>query len=807
MVQTQLGYEADKAAEAAAEDKAEEKADTPEQQAEAPTKPVAKTKPSRRRKPSAVPVGAGKGGKRVSLLHVIMALNTALVAVVVGSIFGLLPGGLGRMTAPPEVSANMVPQPSKRSPEDPVGPEGVGPEVSDQAAESALAANDYGQAAQKYRRLLATSKSRGGDALLADFYRLRIGQCLEQLGEVKDARLLYQKVSRSQSPIVAAVASDALAGMDEVGGQYLLGRMRAYRAIAALRAVGGDSPLELDCDYLIGRALTRKVRSFHQAEDIIPWPQDKRLDPFTGLDQRKLGRLLRQGSVSWSVAGLGEKIQMSETPDAEGGRKWNVTCLRASVEEVIHQLASREKGDVKWVGVNPQARSRTISLNVRAMGARRLNEVICGMGGLIARFTMTGLEIHDPHSMTVMSKQRDLLAREAESVWRAFFLRGQNDPRVVVGRFALAGLSELAGDPAGAMQGYQVISRRHRNSAVAPEALVRCARIRMEKLRDYRGARTDLYDLMNLWPEYDRSAEVNVLLGRVAMKAGLLEEAIKTFKRLYHMNLSAESRQEACLGAGDCYRLSKDYQKAAVWMARYINLAKTKKGRNEDTARAYLVLGRAEAMSDRPDEALRAFRLALGWGPTGGQYVSAVLGVGRAWLAKETPVSALSALKALKDRKLEPGERRDSLLLAARAYRQMHLPEKAQMILAEGARRPDLADKQIRGQILVELSRCCVDTGDLKDARKWLLEALPRLEAGKANWEATIELAEICLKLGNPKQGVSLARELMKSPCDKAIRQRAMDILVRGHVSQQDYQGAVDAMEASQAKKKQGVRP
>ena len=56
----------------------------------------------------------------------------------------------------------------------------------------------------------------------------------------------------------------------------------------------------------------------------------------------------------------------------------------------------------------------------------------------------TKLQIYDPHAFNVMSKQREVLSRELESVWRGFFLRYRDERRVAVGRCALAGLKELA---------------------------------------------------------------------------------------------------------------------------------------------------------------------------------------------------------------------------------------------------------------------------------------------------------------------------------------------------------------------------
>lgn len=732
--------------------------------------------------------------RRFSALQVALLMNTVLIALVVGSMFGLLPLGRGQATREIVVSPPPAPQPPSpgRTQEDPTLPTTTGMSTSIQAAEQALANKRYDQALERFRLLLAAARTNDDDVLIRDFLRLRIAQCLRYLGRAKQARTVYEPGTGSISPIVAAVANYHLALMDESQGLYLLARMRGYRAIAALHALKGSPPLGVDCEFLIARALTRKVKRFHQAEDFIPWPQRSETDPFVGLNQQELSDLLAAGALRRKVSALDAQVQIERVRGTQAVPHWAVRCTRAPLEEVIHQFASAESADVQWMGVSPPVRLRTVSLRLPSISSRRLNEVACGMAGLIARFTLQKVQIHDPHSYTVMSKQRDLLAREAESMWRGFFLRAPNDARVAVGRFALAGLGELSGNVANALREYQLVSRRFKREDVAPRALVRCARIRYEKLRDYRGARQDLLDLLNIWPEYGKSAEVSLILGRTCLEAGLLDEALKVFCRLYHLNLTAASRKQACLGAGDCFQRKGDFKEASRWLVRYIGLAG--RSNNEELAQAYLLLGRSQAALGETAQAAVAFQRALARFPTARQYVAAALGLTRACLDRKDYLSAAGALERLRQRHLRPREMQEYLLLTARALREMGLPGKAQLMLADGAKRAAITDPQIRAEILVELARCCLDSGDLAEARKWLLEAVARLKPGNRAWEARLELADVCLRLGSAAEAVAVARVLSQARCPAWVRQRATEILVAGYVMQQNFQGAAGVL-------------
>ena len=371
------------------------------------------------------------------------------------------------------------------------------------------------------------------------------------------------------------------------------------------------------------------------------------------------------------------------------------------------------------------------------------------------------------------------------------------DPGALVflrGCDADAGLRELAGDAANALREYQLVSRRFKRDDVAPRALVRCARIRFEKLRDYRGARQDLLDLLNLWPEYGKSAEVNLILGRTCLEAGLLDRALQVFGRLYHLNLTADSQRKACLGAGESLYRKGDFQEAARWLTRYVKL--TGRSGREDLARAYLLLGRSEAALGQADRAAAAFQNAVAWYSTDRQRAAAALGLAEAHLDRKDHLSAVGVLDSMDSKRLRPKELQEYLLLMARTYREMGLGARAQMILAEGNKLAVIDDPEVRGAILVELARCYAETGNLAEARKWLLEAVARLKPGKLASEAGLQLADVCLKLRNAEQAVAVARELAGARNPAGVRQRATEILVAAYAMQQNYEAAADALSA-----------
>lgn len=725
--------------------------------------------------------GSGSRHRRFPVAQAALLVNMVLLILLVAVQFSMMRRHSG-------IPSSVVAEDLLPPPEAEVAPEVDGSQeppsaVSLKMAEEALAAKNYAKAAGFYRRLLENSRSAPAQGIVGDFFELRLAQCLRHLGKVAEARESLDRLARSDSPVLGGAAEYYSALIDASGGRYMRARMKAYKALASLGALEEPSPLEKDCEFLVARVLTEKVLSFHESQPPIQWDAAWPADPFAGLDESALSRLLKDGLEGSSKGSIGAVV--SELPNAAPGHRWVASARQLPLEEVLHKFASEMDIDVRWVSVDGLARRRSLNLFASGSSQQRLGEVACGAVGLLARFTGDEIVVHNPQFLASLAEQRELLYREGVSAWRRFFLRASGDQRIGRGHFALARLHECSGETAGAMREYRFVAKRFPRDRAAPSALLRIAGIRI-RLRDYTGAREDLLEVLNGYPDSELSEQTYLSLGRVTMKAGLYEESIKLFRKLYFLDLSPRSRREACLSAGRCLYQEGDYTAAAKWLIRRVNLP----GRAADggLCEAYLLLGKSRAAQGKLTEAVGAFNRSLGSGPSKAQHVEIVLALARVQIEMQRFTGAVGALTGIGNKPFTPEQRCRYLLLLSRAYRMMGLPDKAAAVL----RREIASISDARGgvEIEVELAKCYVASGDLSAARLLLTAVMPKAAPGEVAGGVKCELADVCLKMEKPGQALTIASEVLKSSCPVPMRQRALNIMGRAYLLQRDYEKA-----------------
>ncbi len=684
-------------------------------------------------------------------------------------------------------------------------------------AEAAFAREDYQAALVLYERLLEVSAGRAAEARLRDLFWMRIAACLKRLGEVKEAREVLGRLSRSLSPVIRACAYRDLALLDAEDGQWMKARMKAYLALSAAGSLEQPSGLESDCDFIIARALTQKALSFYNVADAVDWtgPAAGRwADPFSGLGPEALRRLLKAGSEGLLAGALGPEVRPGSRR-----RLFSARSRSAPLEELLSRLADASGVDVRWVSAGRKVRRRAVTVELSGVSVQRLAEIASGSVGLCARFTGDQVLVYDPRDGDSVLQQKQLLTREAVSCWRRFFLRHPSDERIPLAHFALAsvcdyaGRARSAGDSDGAdaavtaLREYQLIAHRYGRSSVAPRALLRSAKLRTH-LRDYTGARADLLDLLDLYPDADRADETYLYLGWTTREAGMSDEAIRHFSRLYHLNLSLASRATAALEAGRCYYAKGDYREAAKWLKRFLALLRETRrsgsGREkravpvlspdpgydpaEAPPEALLLLGRCEAALGNLDAALGAFRAGAALDPARDLRVELTLETARVYVERGVCVRAIGALDGIEVSGLAPRQAGRVLLATAETFRAMGLAEKAVSMLRRYI--PSIRDERTGISLRLELARCLTDAGELRSARRLLGEVLPTMSPGQRAYQAACDLAELSLRLGRYAQAVAIVRELLLSPCPLRIRRRAWEVSGRAYMALGDYDKA-----------------
>jgi tetratricopeptide (TPR) repeat protein len=660
-------------------------------------------------------------------------------------------------------------------------------------AEQAYAARRYSEALPMFAGLLERSEKSAANQRVSDYLRLRVAGCLKRIERTREARKAFQEAADSGSPLVRASACYEMGLMDLAEGQPLLARMRAYQAIGALGAVNSQPSVETQSEFLAAQALSQKVASLFNREGSIPrYPVDE-TDLFAGLSETDLRHRLDEGADRLAAASLGPWVQSVEGDHM--ARRWNVVSWSAPLEELLARLTAQSGLEIRWEGMDLTARRRPVVLLLSGVTDQRLVEVACGCVGLVARFTGAEMIVHDPAAYTSTTAQCDILMREAVSAWRRFFLRSSDDARVAHGRFSLGLLYERAGDTGNAVTEYQVIAQRYPRNRLAPLARLRTATLRLD-LRDYMGARQELLDLLNRYPDCSASDEVYLRLGQADMEGGRLDEAIQTFRKLYFLDLSLTSRAGAALGAAKCCFNKGQYDEANTWLARRIELGQVPG--DDHLSEAYAYLAKTEAARGHLAQAIDAYKRALAVPAPAkdegdvGRRIEMLLDLARVLIQQEDFVPALAVLESFSPRDATPRQAEELLLVKAEVLRSMHLPQRAIALLKRGLASP--SSPETAGRMTLEMARCLAETDGPEATRQMLTDALPKMEAGPTACQASLALAEACLKLGRGNQAAAVCRELLKLNCSPDVRRRTQAILGAAYACEKDYQRAALAL-------------
>jgi len=653
-------------------------------------------------------------------------------------------------------------------------------------AEAAFLLEDYPRALACYRKLLEVSQVSPAEMLTCDFLRVRVANCLAQLGRNEEAHELFQTLSQSVSPIVRAVSYYHLAVYDLEDGLFLAGRAKGYMALGTLGSLEAPAALEKDCDFLIARCLSEKGLTFFNVDAPFVWHLPPPADPFAGLDATQLRKLLKDGSDRLARGALSPLVWKVET--AQPSRHWVVSCAQSPLEEMLHRFASEAAIEVTWESVPPSVRRRPATLFLGGVSTQRIVEVACGVAALTARFTGESVIVRDPQECESMILQRELIVDEAISTWRRFFLRWPGDSRIPQGHFAVARLYEHAEETVSALGEYHMVSRRFLSDPVVPRALLRSARLRMA-LRDYQGAKENLTELLDRHPNADHADEIYYRLAKAAMEQGLLDEALKVFKKLYFLNLSGWSRRAAGVGMGQCLYRRERYGEAAECLHRC--LPQLQDTQDQKLPLAALLLGRSAAAVGDYDKAADALRVGLSADPDRPMRIDLFLELASADIHRGDLSEAVGALNKIDEKILTEAQKYRWLILHSLVYRRMGLPRTAIGLLR--SRIQTIIDEQIRCAIALELAKCYLDADDPDSAHALLVGVLPKMEPSRELYEGSCKLAEICLRTDRHEQAVTILSEVLNGPCPEDIRRRAGEMLVAAHLFRKEYQQAVAA--------------
>ena len=665
---------------------------------------------------------------------------------------------------------------------------------------------DYGKAYTAYNQLHQSLQADAKEELLKDFLQLQMALCLRKAGNLDQADRLFRTLSQSRSPVVRVVANYNLSFAEVQKKQYLKARTRAYQTIALVKAVDFDKDwalsLQHDCHFLVAESMTRNILSLCDADTDLPcqlWSSLGVVDPFINLNEAQLRVLLNSGSKQLKEGLLSPQIQKLEHQGVPP--RWSVVAYGASVEELLARFAANTGLDIFWnhhktPSAEPAGnaiRKRPVSLYLPTATAQQAIEVAAGHVGLLASLDENGLvTIFDPADYSSLSEYVYLLTQDTISLWRKFLLTFHSDQRIPNAHFALGLLHTQDGQLNNAIAEYKLVVNHFSQTSLAPYALLNSSKLKAN-LHDYPGAREDLTQLVEQYPDTEFYGRACLNLADATKKAGLLNEAERLYRKVYNLGLSLELQIDSALGAGRCSYEAQDYKTAAKWLTKYIKLAKNRTVANFYSA--YFILGKTNLALGKPQQASIAFQYALS-GPAGRltreRYVETVSALVETQIQLEHFVEALALLEGVHSWQFSKKESIEVLLLKSKVLRFMGLPDKAITVLGDTAEY--LPDSQLKTRVSFELANCYIAKGDLKFALKMLTEILISVAPGPLAHEVTLELAEVCLKLGQNSQTVSVCLQLLDSAVSARIKQKALKLLATAYNRQKKFDDAALAL-------------
>ncbi len=706
---------------------------------------------------------------------------------------------------PPVAVQPVVPESPQPLAEPQAAPSPTEP-LSLEVARSFFMQKQYDKAHAVYEQLRQALPA--SNTMLRDFLQLEMALCEKQAGDLEQASRSLATVSQSPSPAVRIVANYQLSLLEIERKRFLMARTRAYNAIALIQAVDFDDDwalsFECDCHFLVAECLSRQILMLSNTERDLPadlWGRATAApDPFAELKEAELRALLNSGTEHLGTGLLDPRIQKLEY---QGDLpRWSVTSYGAPVEELLAKFVASADLDLQWSltatpgrGTGTDAfRQRPVSMHLPAATSHQVVLAAAGCAGLLASpqdnpsGKMKAI-VSDPTEYASLNEHLSSLCRQAVSLWQTFVLTFYSDTRVANAHFVMGLLQSQVDLPAEAIAEFKLVANRFSQTSLAPYALLHSSKLKTN-LRDHQGAREDLRQLIEQYPDAEIYGQASLRLADATMEAGLKADAARLYQRIYNVALSAESKATSALGAARCFYEIQAYNDAAQWLTSYIRLAADSGSGN--LYPAYYLLGRSSMAMKEYKQACSAFRAALAAQSSREQYVETITALVKAHIEQEQFVEALEALENVDAVALSEEQSIEILLLKCRIFRMMGLVDTASFSLRD--RVEYVSDVQLNARISFELAQCHIAEGDLERARSRLSEVLIVAEPGELAQTTAIELAGVCLKLSRSEQSISVCLQLLDSDVPPQIKQQTLKTLAAAYCQQKDYDKAALAL-------------
>lgn len=676
----------------------------------------------------------------------------------------------------------------------------AGQPITLKSAQQLYLNEDYYKAMEVYAKLYDNFAGTKDD-LMRDFLQMQLALCAERLGQYNQAAMDFRRLLYSRSPAIRVMASYHSGLLELHRSEYLNARARAYQAIAMIDAVDYDKDwayaFRRNCYFLAAQAMTKEVLKLcdpYGKEPAELWPVYSAADEiFLNISETQIYDLLNSGMNKLLPASLGPQIQKF---DNQGGfNLYNIVCDGASIEELIARFSFATQINAQWNANLEESglRRQLVYLYLRSAQVRQFAVTAAGCAGLLADTDADGIiKIYNPLSYSLLSEHLEILSDQAISQWREFLLMFPEDQRLTNAHFALGLLYVPKNLYTESISEYKLVANRFARSPLAPYALLNLAGIR-QNLKDYRGAYEDLRQLAEQFPDSQVAADSVLYYADAAFRADLKEQAAGIYKKAYYSALTSDLQTAAAFGAGRSSYAVGDYQDAEKWLTTYVSAVSNTP--SAQLYQAYIYLVRTYLALNKTDSAGSIMNIAMQGASKYLQkeeYIDIVPSMVDAYMKQGSYVQAVNLISTLDAATLTQEESVQLLILKSRLFRAMGLIDKALNVF--GDRIEYTYDKQLRAEIYFELSNSYVESGDYSTAGKLLGEVVVLTKPGRLMYEASLNLADVCLRQANAEQAITVCRKLLQLEPQADVKQKALELLAAAYKQNKNYDSAALAL-------------
>ena len=216
---------------------------------------------------------------------------------------------------------------------------------------------------------------------------------------------------------------------------------------------------------------------------------------------------------------------------------------------------------------------------------------------------------------------------------------------------------------------------------------------------------------------------------------------------------------------------------------------------NHELYTAYLLLGKTHLALGNLQQACETLERTVRKANASDDYAEAITTLAEAQIKQHDFVTALKTIENIRPWSFSQEQTTRFLLLKSEILRESGLVEQASALLAD--RIQYLTDTKLKAYVTLEMARCEIAANHLDLARSYLTDAISSIDAGPDAQTASLELAEICLKLKDYQQAVFICKQLLDSSTPEQIKQKASKLLAAAYSNQKNYDKAAMALLAS----------